>query len=154
MPVIFESFDSYPDSEALRTDLDKLYGKTLNAKITNLCQLAGTRLHCGKFNGRWVTAALVSETQTTAQTSIHISHICVREATRRRGVGLQLMEAIINTEYVGAENQLILTASIDDTLSSEEQQAAEAFLSAVAFKPEAGQAQRPRRFIYQSDISA
>lgn len=154
MPVIFESFDSYPDSETLRTDLDKLYGKTLNTHITSLCQRAGMRLYCGKFNGRWVTAALVSETQTTTQTSIHISHICVREATRRRGVGSQLMETIINAEYAGAENQLILTASIDDTLSSEEQRVAEAFLSALAFKPEAEQARGPRQFIYQPDISA
>lgn len=147
MPVIIEAFDSYPDIDGLRSDLDKLYGQALNAEIINQCQAPGTRLYCGKFNGRWITAALITETQTDSVRLITISHAYVREATRRRGVGSQLIENIISREGSAKSGAVTIIARI--TPSNPENYAyAEAFLSALGFKPKQDHSREACDFIY------
>ena len=162
MPVIFQSFENYPDDEQFSSDLDKIYGKSLNQTLSGLCRSPGTRLFCGKFNGRWIAAALITET--SPGNSITISYIYVREATRKRGVGSQLMEEIIKSEYSNkngaskAQTQLKvplkaplkapLIAQIpeEDSINYDE---AKAFLLALQFKPDNSLSSESKSFIYQ-----
>ena len=150
MPVIFQSFDNYPDDEQFCTDLDKIYGETLNQTLSDLCQSPDTRLFCGKFNGRWIAAALITETNTS--NAITISHIYVREATRKRGVGSQLMEEIIKLEYTnkidGNKANVSLIAQIPEGNSINYDEA-KAFLLTLQFKPDNSLSPEPRHFIYQ-----
>lgn len=150
MPVIIAAFDAYPDIDGLRSDLDKLYGAALNKEIMNQCQLPETRLYCGKFNGRWITAALITEAHTESGECITISHVYVREATRRRGVGSQLIEEIISQESrEGSAEHGKSTLMARITLDSpEDYAAAEAFLSALGFKSESDHCPQPYDFIY------
>jgi len=152
MPVIFQCFENYPDNKQFSIDLEKIYGETLNNKIVDFCQSPDTRLYCGQFNGRWITAALISETNTDAGKCIVISHIYVREATRRRGVGSQLMENIINTEYTNKVDdkngnvKLLTRVSGEKFLKYED---AKVFLQALRFKPENSLSSEFKIFIYQ-----
>lgn len=130
MPVLFETFTDYPDDDDFRSDLNKLYGEELNAEIAALSKPPARRLACGKFNGRWVSSALITE----EDNSLVISYFYVREATRRRGVGSQLMEQIIKTEYSNKNENCSLIAELPNGLP-ESSQAAENFLTSLGFEP-------------------
>ena len=151
MPVIFQSFENYPNDEQFSLDLDKIYGETLNQALSGLCQSPDTRLFCGKFNGRWIAAALITETNTNK--TITISHVYVREATRKRGVGSQLMEEIIKIEYLnkvdGENGHVSLIAQIPEGNSINYDEA-KAFLLALQFKPDNSPSSESRNFIYQT----
>ena len=135
MPVLLETFTIYPDDDNFRSDLNKLYGEKLNAEIEALSQSANRRLACGKFNGRFVSAALITEENNSEENnSLVISYFYVREVTRRRGVGSQLMEQIIKTEYSNQADKPILFVELPDGFS-ENIQIAESFLSAMKFEP-------------------
>ena len=150
MPVIFQSFENYPDDEQFSIDLDKIYGETLNQTLSGLCQSPDTHLFCGKFNGRWIASALITETNTSKL--ITIRYFCVREATRRRGVGTQLMEEIIKKEYLDINDDknshVSLVAQITQGHSIDDE-VAKAFLLALQFKPENSPSSESSNFTYQ-----
>lgn len=91
----------YPQlDDSLTGDLDKLYGKqtqwpalqpSARDKLNTLLHDAdGFRFYGGVFNGHLVAGALVLAVEGLAS----FDFFCVREATRRRGVGTTLLDEI------------------------------------------------------------
>lgn len=91
----------YPQlDESQSADLDKLYGKQqqwpvllpdARAKLNTLLQDADAyRFYGGVFNGHLVASALVLAMEGLAS----FDFLCVRESTRRRGVGTTLLDEI------------------------------------------------------------
>ncbi|NUT75074.1 acetyl-CoA sensor PanZ family protein [Pseudomonas sp. C1C7] len=113
MPVIVQSLDQATDQD--QQDLQKIYRDApdwLFAPFTGDAQLLETSLQegtliAGRFNDRLLGAARL---QRQAQVW-HLSHLCVRKITRRRGVAERLVrEAQAMAAQSGATLRLLAPA--------------------------------------------
>ncbi len=103
MPVTTEKLTA-PDGQAL-TDLSKvldLSGEQEAAAKIREWQAAGEQLYAGRFNGHLVALLRLNPVDTNAA---QIVDITVREITRRRTVGTQLLNGVIK-ECRAAGNNL------------------------------------------------
>lgn len=113
MPVLLTHVTDTSDAADVE-QLEKIY---TDAQPERLAQLPGVStpaafvdsilknpelsFYCGLFNDRLIAALVVSK----ADDSWQISHLCVRNVTRRRGVGSRLLTLVI--EAAKAEGKLI-----------------------------------------------
>lgn len=98
MPLRVTYYSQLDESQS--ADLDKLYGKQgqwpvllpdVRAKLNTVLQdTESSRFYGGVFNGHLVTGTLVLAVEGLAS----FDFLCVRESTRRRGVGSNLLDEI------------------------------------------------------------
>ena len=96
MPVVVETLNN--PSEQDRGDLAKIYADApewLLAPYANAAELVQRGLDegllvAGRFNDRLLGAALVVR----GESYWRLSHLCVRQVTRHRGVGRRLVEEV------------------------------------------------------------
>lgn len=94
MPVLVEEINQ-PSSQDL-TDLQKIYQDAPDWLIAPFgdrqelidCGIAEQRFLAGRFNDRLLVAALVEK----RQDGWRLSHLCVRQVTRKRGVARRLLD--------------------------------------------------------------
>ena len=110
MPVIVEP--RY-DVAYLETDLARVYadfpGRTPQECLATIRDTlrAGGVFYIGTFNGKQVAGALVSGPADARR----IALVAVRAATRRRGVGLRLIDEISRLEKLTGSRELTISAS-------------------------------------------
>lgn len=126
MAIVIRSFDQYPSS--YETDLARIYedeptfrGITSHAiaAIQEEFSQSGTVLYVAQFNDRWLAAATV-----VGEEEREIRLLCVRSATRLRGVGSRLIQEIKRRELANGCRRIF-------TYADPKNPQAEAFYSAL-----------------------